>query len=175
MSSVYSNPKKSYFLPNFRSVQHRYGGCIPAYPMQASFIYLFFFQTLRIVLGVCIFVSLHIFGSALYCNICIWPGLKCSCSSISFADLLGKDVRPNWPGSKCAVLSFKGKPAQMLGSFSPWAKASAERVPTLASRKNNLKGVSTSAYFVFKIPCHTLDHPNINIIRASRIWSQDIL
>ena len=116
----------------------------------AGFIYLsIFFQTLRIVLGVCIFVSLHIFGSALYCNICIWPGLKCSCSSISFADLLGKDVRPNWPGSKCAVLSFKGKPAQMLGSLSPWAKASAERVPTLASRKNNLKEVS--AYFVFKI------------------------
>jgi len=66
-------------------------------------------------------------------------------------DQTGPARNPNWPGSKCAVLSFKGKPAQMQqGSLSPWAKASAERVPTLASRKNNLKGVSTSG---FKLTC----------------------
>ena len=70
--------------------------------------------------------------------------------------------------ARLEMCSFKGKPDQQQGSLSPWAKASAERVPALASRKNNIKGVSTSAYFVLKIQYHALDQPNLNISRTSR-------
>ena len=118
MSSVYSHPQKSYFLPNFRSVQHRYGGCIPAYPRQASFIHLFFSDCEDFLWSVYLCFSAQFWFSFVLQY--IWPGLKCSSSSsISFADLLGKDVRPNWPGSKCAVLSFKGKRPRCWAPYPP--------------------------------------------------------
>ena len=113
-----------------------------------------------------LFVAL--FVCAVLVQFCI--ALYMARSKVQLQHLLCRSSGQRCPAklARLEMCSFKGKPAQQQGSLSPWAKASVERVPTLTSRKNNIKGVSTSAYFVLKIQYHALDHPNLNISRTSR-------
>ena len=92
------------------------------------------------------------FEAAIYAH---FPGPKCSCSNIYFADLPAEDS-----GSKC--FNFK---TGLAGIPLPLGKGLSRRVPTLASRK---KKFQIQPLLCSRIQYHALDYPNLKICKNSR-------